>query len=1293
MDSLLRTKLRTRDGFKEVSKADFRQRFKPAFDLDPTLTETLNMNADDFWELLVAENFDARKAQLKVLKRIRNPDQFFIPVSLLNTPSPPPSFSSRALSSGTLTRSSSIPTLLSQANSLRQSASPRPKPSLKHRSPGWGGYSNDEINDEPRPTKRRKRDANGALGIRSSKPILDRIISECTEDEESDNDIGMGFFQDKDHAFLASSDNEEQSQLKPLPSRIKRPLRSLSPAGLEDDLQDFKFSDDDDNNEEDSLDGVENLQDEYDDVLEEEDVESWGWRSKNVSRQKQSSKSPANISKGVGRQNPDIAVKNHMFGTTKATPWLFHLAKPYYPDNLDEVSTGSKDLDLYPVDLERWEQEIRVKAKKEPSTAAFEDPVIWGNRKFGKTGYPSVDIDGLSYAPGDCVLVYPEDHDQQNLSSKKSKNTQQKPAPAWFARIVYLYEDEDGEPYAHFQWFEHGSTIMGALASPQELFVLSRCHDNPIGSIRGKIKVSYEPASNYAADNSYQSLVERKYKEGEYFYRQHYDQETNRVDDLPKDYSKSNGPRSGEQTCECCLRRTRMDLEAKSKLLGEVWEIGNRILFEGLYRAGYDYYVDDFVYIFKKPGQQYVIGQIKRIYVSRGKRYWLSAYQNKRIVNDAKIKIKVDIFERYDTFHADWFQEFNHRERKHAIRDERRLYLSGKTLKIAADRLDGKCIIRPGSYFADIEELDRFKDEEDRFWVKDQVSPHVDPNKKIQIADLIRLDTLNYSDRSEEEMKKNQERMDNFLRHGKKLRGLEIFGGIGGLSEGFRTTHAAEIEGAVEASPAACHTYRTHSPNCNVRCADASLLLDRVVRRENGEKLQPLLDNDRNIIPDLPHPGEVDFIIGGPPCPGYSSLNRFPKPSDTSNSLLVMYLGYVEFYRPKYFLLENVRGLLSHKLGAKKAVDSQKLVGGIESGTIKLIYRALTGMGYQVHHALLQAAEHNVPSTWKRVIFWASLPGFTLPEFPQPQNVHEHGLVGDVVTDLPAFEWVNPHIIIPQTPLQKKEAEQRWHTITAYDISLEDKFVGRNHQSYSTPPLSEFQRKLRKDVLINRLFNHITDKPGVDVERVCNIPMSPNKDHRDAPKDLMPRFLWHPDSKAAEHNFYPGRYGRLDMEGTFNTCLTSLEPCGPNAMVLHPTQHRVVTIREFARAMSIPDWFIFDLPKFRMEDAIRQIGNAVPCNLSLAVALPLRDVQIDRFEQEQRLMEQGPYDDLESSNGFRSKDSPTAETEDKSNKVSVPPAQSAGSQALGTGSTFVAMGNSLDDAIILDDTDDEDEFP
>ena len=102
---------------------------------------------------------------------------------------------------------------------------------------------------------------------------------------------------------------------------------------------------------------------------------------------------------------------------------------------------------------------------------------------------------------------------------------------------------------------------------------------------------------------------------------------------------------------------------------------------------------------------------------------------------------------------------------------------------------------------------------------------------------------------------------------------------------------------------------------------------------------------DEGTRASLPAPGEVEFLCGGPPCQGYSGMNRFNKGnwSLVQNSMVMAYLSFADFYRPRYFLLENVRNFVSHN----------------KSFTFRLTLRSLLEMGYQARPAIC-------PLPWRR---------------------------------------------------------------------------------------------------------------------------------------------------------------------------------------------------------------------------------------------------------------------------------------------------------------------------------------
>lgn len=92
---------------------------------------------------------------------------------------------------------------------------------------------------------------------------------------------------------------------------------------------------------------------------------------------------------------------------------------------------------------------------------------------------------------------------------------------------------------------------------------------------------------------------------------------------------------------------------------------------------------------------------------------------------------------------------------------------------------------------------------------------------------------------------------------------------------------------------------------------------------------------------------------------------------DFQNSLVVSFLSYCDYYRPKYFILENVRNFVAFK----------------RSMVLKQTLYCLLSMGYQCSFGVLQAGNYGVPQTRRRLFILAAAPGLKLPVFPEPTHV------------------------------------------------------------------------------------------------------------------------------------------------------------------------------------------------------------------------------------------------------------------------------------------------------------------
>ncbi|TEY71700.1 hypothetical protein BOTCAL_0088g00340 [Botryotinia calthae] len=461
-------------------------------------------------------------------------------------------------------------------------------------------------------------------------------------------------------------------------------------------------------------------------------------------------------------------------------------------------------------------------------------------------------------------------------------------------------------------------------------------------------------------------------------------------------------------------------------------------------------------------------------------------------------------------------------------------------------------------------------------------------------------------ERLERERKQEMDKM-----HGKNLNALDIFSGAGGSSQGLHESGVIGTTYAIESDTAACETFKKNFPDAIVYNYDANKFLERVMNINAGHVEGISYDTAGNVMSKMPAKGDIDMIVGGPPCQEWSRANRqnnpnkiLKKPICPMREAIATLLSYVEFYRPEYFLLENVPGIKHHPLNGNDIPNYPSDGGPLKNGAMKFIFRVLTSLGYQCQHAILQAGAYGVPSSRTRVMIWACLPGNKLPKYPEPTNVfksvprnppylrrsapHRPINIGDCISDLSLIEVENPHEEINHSTSKNK------------------KKVGLGKQIYASTLRSEYQRRVQNSDSCQPLHNHVTGR--ISNERVRTVPLEAGADYRRMDEKLMTKAMGEVLEKMRKNKNYrnkklEGRYGRLSVDELFKIFTTTRDK-----WTLHPYLPRLFTIRELARGMGFPDSFVWDMVITKLPDVLKQIGNAVPPPFARALGNELRKV-------------------------------------------------------------------------------------
>ena len=462
-----------------------------------------------------------------------------------------------------------------------------------------------------------------------------------------------------------------------------------------------------------------------------------------------------------------------------------------------------------------------------------------------------------------------------------------------------MFGDEFEGKYAHLRFFAHGSelNVLGELAAPRALFLLTECKDKPLTHIAGKLNVEYiDSQSGLVAQSKFT-------QKNHFFYRFHYKPTSpvsGRITDAAL-HETSTGNSSAEH-CSCCAEKESI---AKSNVTSPIGDTAADGSLTGFEHRGVNYHLHDFVYFVPEQGKRAGIGQI--VGIKTVKQPETSRASSTR--QDGSLNLVVRQLLRSD--------EIEHFETD-GVRDNRKLYISNKNVCIFSEDLDGKCNVL---HVENITDLDNFKNQDDTFWVAEKVLTSDDHPGFLKMK-AAKAHKIRSSIETALEFSKLESSKNNFLANGEKIKALELFGGVSGMAFGLDLSGTVETKWMVEAAPAAAQTAKCNLPGSIVYNEDVSVCLKRFFEQEAGisSHSEYQVDNSGAPVQAMPRRGEVLLIVAGFPCPGYSAVNRHHTVNDVKNTLILTTLSYIQCYRPKYVLLENVMGLIHHKVCSQSPI-------------------------------------------------------------------------------------------------------------------------------------------------------------------------------------------------------------------------------------------------------------------------------------------------------------------------------------------------------------------------------------
>ena len=430
---------------------------------------------------------------------------------------------------------------------------------------------------------------------------------------------------------------------------------------------------------------------------------------------------------------------------------------------------------------------------------------------------------------------------------------------------------------------------------------------------------------------------------------------------------------------------------------------------------------------------------------------------------------------------------------------------------------------------------------------------------------------------------------------------IDLFCGAGGCSEGliqagFHILFSSDISDMVEL------TYKHRHEQLGLIQGKNTWFERSDIKDLTGERIRECISS-LDIFKNRAIP-EIDLIIGGPSCQGFSRAGRRDK-TDPRNMLFGEYVRVINEIRPKYIVLENVEGFVDMQFIGYRGITGIEYPDG--SVTPDILTNELSEIGYRsLEPQILNAADYAVPQRRNRIIFIGYREGLTPPQYPTPTVKPENYLtlkdaIGDLIVDPALREQVNPEL----TQYQLDSRNGRTVDIEGNPIPVTQQFNMElpKQTDVVTERFSLFEEGETGTVLKKRITTEgidLSNKPALIALCCDSFSMSSKQvidlfKNKKATKEQVEILLTKKNIRQ--------RWSSKQPSATVVTIADDY---------ISPWESRTFSVREMARCQSFDDSFEFlgkrttgglrrrvEIPQYT------QVGNAVPPLLAKAIALEI----------------------------------------------------------------------------------------